>query len=513
MSDEKAFQHLYHHLSNEARERLPNSMKTFLRTVEDAPQLISLANGKPPYIAMSDCDPHSTLYPLAQVDYHIPAVSTLGSITSWLDRTAPTQKLSAHNGTGESTIDLAVAMQYGTGLGLSILREQLTQINKLLHSPHQSTRSVILTMGNADAVTKIYRLLGSPGDTFLVEEYSFCGLTNAPIAQGVRWQPVRIDAMGLIPEELEKVLSTWDESRGRRPHVLYCIPTGQNPTGATLPVERRRAIYAIAQKYDLIIIEDDPYNFLQYAENIAPVPNKPNGPASEIVAQFVESTIPSFLSMDVDGRVIRCDTISKTFAPNMRLGWITTNALFCRKLEILTDNSTQHPHGLGQSLLSEILAPTGWGTEGYLLWVWGLRNEYERKRNIFFQTFKNEIGENGHASTKLPIAGMFFWIKIHILDHSRFKIVGSPSEHGPKTNTKELLDELFTKCVNNGVLVMPGALFAMQATDGFVNASSAREEHILDRPYFRMTFVGSDETITQGLKIFGKSLREFFQED
>jgi aromatic amino acid aminotransferase I len=142
-----------------------------------------------------------------------------------MDRTAPTQKLSAFNGGGKSTIDLAVAMQYGTGLGLVTLREQLAQLNELLHAPKMTTSNIILTVGNADAVTKLYRLLGTPGDTFLVEEYSFCGLTNAPIAQGVRWQPVRIDEKGLIPDEMEVILSTWDETaRGRRPHVLYCIP-------------------------------------------------------------------------------------------------------------------------------------------------------------------------------------------------------------------------------------------------------------------------------------------------
>lgn len=222
-------------------------------------------------------DPHPGLYPLVQVDFHVPAVSTLGSVSSWLDHSAPTQILSAHKGNGSSAIDLSVAMQYGTGLGINTLREQFAEINNLLHSPNSTTRNVILTLGNADAVTKLYRLLGEPGDTFLVEEYSFCGLTNAPIAQGVRWQPVKIDNMGLIPSDMETLLSTWDEAvRGRRPHVLYCIPcvtgprilplcilltflldsTGQNPTGATLPLERRREIYAIAQKYDIVILED-----------------------------------------------------------------------------------------------------------------------------------------------------------------------------------------------------------------------------------------------------------------
>lgn len=146
-------------------------------------------------------------------------------MASWIDRSAPSQKLSAFNGTGPSTIDLSVAMQYGTGLGIQTLREQLAQFNELLHGQNLITHTVTLSLGNADAITKLYRLFGEPGDTFLVEEFSFCGLTNAPIAQGVRWQPVKIDNMGIIPSDMETVLSTWDEAvRGRRPHFLYTIP-------------------------------------------------------------------------------------------------------------------------------------------------------------------------------------------------------------------------------------------------------------------------------------------------
>jgi aromatic amino acid aminotransferase I / 2-aminoadipate transaminase len=173
--------------------------------------------------------------------------------------------------------------------------------------------------------------------------------------------------------------------------------------------------------------------------------------------------------------------VSKIFAPNMRLGWITCNSLFSRKLEILTDNSTQHPHGLGQLLMAEILAPSGWGISGFSRWLWGLRNEYERRRNLFFEIFQREIGNHGFASTNLPIAGMFFWIKIHITKHPRFQVQTDPMPlTGPKTNTKELLDELFKICFSNSLLIMPGALFAMQPTDISIAEQASSENHILD---------------------------------
>ncbi|KAI6094741.1 pyridoxal phosphate-dependent transferase [Pisolithus croceorrhizus] len=74
-----------------------------------------------------------------------------------------------------------------------------------------------------------------------------------------------MDKDGLIPSEMEKILSSWDETlQGKRPHVLYTIPCSQNPTGSTLPAERRRQIYDLAHEYDIIILEDDPYFFLQY---------------------------------------------------------------------------------------------------------------------------------------------------------------------------------------------------------------------------------------------------------
>lgn len=169
------------------------------------------------------------------------------------------------------------------------------------------------------------------------------------------------------------------------------------------------------------------------------------------------------------------DRVSKTFAPNMRLGWITSNQMFCRKLEILSDNSTQHPHGLGQSLMAEVLAPTGWGIDGYIRWVWALHNEYERRRNLFFEIFQREVWGKGYATATLPVAGMFFWIKINIAQHPRFKVSDPLPEFGRCTNTKELLDELFQACVKKGVLVMPGALFAIQPLP-----STPSADHILD---------------------------------
>lgn len=83
----------------------------------------------------------------------------------------------------------------------------------------------MLSLGNMDAVAKCFRLLGNPGDHFLSDEFAFNCALNTPLSHGVSWVPIKIDSGGLIPEELERIMSSWDEKvHGSRPRVLYTVP-------------------------------------------------------------------------------------------------------------------------------------------------------------------------------------------------------------------------------------------------------------------------------------------------
>lgn len=116
---------------------------------------------------------------------------------------------------------------------------------------------------------------------------------------------------------------------------------GHNPTGGVLPMERRKELYRICQIFDVVIIEDDPYWYLQYPSAAgaearsrglpepAPAPVANQGKSSGY--EFIDSLVPSFLSLDVDGRVVRLDTFSKTVAPGCRLGWITAQPSFIER--------------------------------------------------------------------------------------------------------------------------------------------------------------------------------------
>lgn len=129
------------------------------------------------------------------------------------------------------------------------------------------------------------------------------------ILQGIGCTLVGVptDGSGLDPEALAAMLAAWDDRKAPKPRVLYTIPTGSNPTGVTLPLSRRHRLLEVAREHDLAIIEgeggscsvnafactrcrsDDPYYFLSFAAE----------------------RIPSLLSLDTDGRVVRCDSLSK----------------------------------------------------------------------------------------------------------------------------------------------------------------------------------------------------------
>ncbi|CAL1705309.1 unnamed protein product [Somion occarium] len=460
-------------------------MKAIWRLTRRKADMISLANG----------DPHFTLYPIRKLEFEVASVEdgVLDPVSSWRGAGASAPSQSFTTTTHSGTLPLKAAMQYSAGAGLPDTQRVVTDLTNFYHSPPDHV--VTLTLGNGDGVSKCFRLLGEPGDHFLTDEFSFSSLTNAPLSHGINWVPVKIDNGGLVPEELERILSNWnEEQQGRRPHVLYTVPCGQNPTGCTLSVERRRKIYALAQRFDFIIIEDDPYYYLQYDAD---------GNEGETF-----KFMPSFLSIDVDGRVMRVDSLSKVMAPGMRLGWITSSALFHDHLVTLVDSSTHHPHAFGQVFLTEMLSSSGWNISGFDRWVRSLRKEYQRRRDYFLRTFYQEVSRTGLASANAPEAGMFVWMKVHIDKHPRYRSdVQHTNGSKAKTNVEELMEELFERILDGGVVVMPASIFVAPSD---LNKFDS-DDPIQDRLNFlRLTFAGQEETMQPALARLAQVLKEFF---
>ncbi|KIJ69099.1 hypothetical protein HYDPIDRAFT_80783 [Hydnomerulius pinastri MD-312] len=490
---------LSHHLSQEARERLANPMKEYWRLVA--------SSGKPDIANMGNGDPHHSLYPFRQIMFEVPSIEkSPDPVSAWREGTCPTQILHSYKDE-PCALTLRNAFQYTHGAGTTECQEIIANLTNFFFAP--PNHEITLTLGNSDGITKLFRLLGTRGDHFLVDEFSFPGMTNAPLAYGIKWVPIKMDTGGMIPEEMEKVLATWNEStRGRRPHVIYMIPVGQNPTGSTLSLERRQKIYAIAQKWDLVIIEDDPYYFLQYDLPSVQTDH------SNFGKQFVQTLVPTMLSLDVDGRVCRVDSFSKVIGPGMRLGWITSSSMFRDHLVNYTDSGPQHPHAFDQAFVSELLSKGGWQFDGFCQWLQSLRQDYQQRRDFLLEVFRREVEPTGYAKITCPAGGMFVWIEVQFDRHPRYqsKPYTGGSSIAPRTNTESLLMELFQKLMDLDVVLMPSRSFAIKENEMWIENPAAHVP-LLDRIRFlRATFAGTEDTIEKGMTRLGKGLKEFFQE-
>jgi DNA-binding transcriptional MocR family regulator len=401
-------------------------------------------------------------------------------------------------------IDLNSALQYGQAQGyppLYYFIRKFTRENLHPFVPYKDGPEIILTAGSTDGFSKTLQALSNewsaehdpvserPG--LLCEQYAYMNAIQTARPRGLNIAPVAIDDEGMMasgPGGLDDVLENWDFTKGRRPHLMYTVTIGQNPTSGTLSVARRTALYAICVKYDVIIVEDDPYWYLQFPSSspsvAAPKPNKTSG------FEFLDSLIPSYLSVDYQGRVVRLDTFSKTVAPGCRLGWITAQPALVERILRITETSTQQPSGFVQSMIAElIMGPqsssdpgkggaadgSGWKVDGWVRWLEGLRGNYERRMSTMCDTLNKGreavkagrrkslsevVGDDDWAvvektqifSFVRPLGGMFVWVRFDFSSHPLAKEV-------PAARLSRAL-WIFWTAKPYLCLVAPGAMFA-----------------------------------------------------
>lgn len=235
------------------------------------------------------------------------------------------------------------------------------------------------------------------GDHVLVEEYTYPTFVETGSPLGLKFTAVPMDEYGLRPDALDNMLQSWNEDEaGKRPRIMYLVPTGQNPTGATASPARRREVYRIAQRWNLYILEDDPYYFIQFnhqgTENIS----SPH--------ELAKTLVPSYLSLDTDGRVFRMDTVSKVIAPGLRMGWVTASEQVIERLVWAQETSVQNPSGLSQIIMFKLLQC--WSQDNFAKWVLNLQSFYLSKRD----TLKDVIDKflpSEIVSYVLPQAGYY----------------------------------------------------------------------------------------------------------
>ncbi|ORY19290.1 aromatic amino acid aminotransferas-like protein [Clohesyomyces aquaticus] len=481
---------LSHHLSRNAKAREASSIKQFYKYFA-IPGIGQLAGGLPndKYFPYDTLEAKVSLpnrwkpTPNNPVDPPAAALAS-SSISDDSNDDPPASRLVVPHESGIpdplKMIDLKSALQYGTAQGYPALYyfiRQFTRNNLHPTIPYKDGPEVILTCGSTDGFSKAIQALSNewfpehdpvserPG--LLVEQYCYMNAIQTAKPRGLTINPVAIDDEGMCAYGkggLEDVLENWDSSKGRRPHLIYTVTIGQNPTSGTLSLTRRKEIYSLCVKYDIIIIEDDPYWYLQFPSAspagtaAAPRPIKTSG------FDFLDSLIPSYLSVDYQGRVVRLDTFSKTVAPGCRLGWITAQPLLIERILRITETSTQQPSGFVQSMIAElIMGPqsssdggrggaadgSGWKVDGWVRWLEGLRGNYERRMNAMCdildagkyvvkagrrQSLSSQDDEQSWAvveKTKIydfirPLGGMFVWVRFDFKTHPLRKRVPEP---------------------------------------------------------------------------------------
>ena len=360
--------------------------------------------------------------------------------------------------------------------------------HQIVHHPPYKDWQCCMTTGSTSALDIAYRMFCTRGEYILTEEYTFSTAVETARPMGVHCVGVKMDEQGLLPSHLDSILSTWDpvaHNGASRPWLLYTVPSGQNPTGATQSKQRRKEIYRMAQKHDIYILEDEPYFFLQMQPYTGP--NAPDVPPPSSHSAFIDALVPSLLSMDIDGRVMCLDSFSKVIAPGMRLGWVTASEQIIERFVRHQEVSTQNASGLSQLIMFKLLEET-WGHAGYLDWLINIRLEYTKRRdNICYACEKYLPREV--ASWNPPMAGMFHWIKIDWQKH--------PSKGG-KT-VLEIEDEIFHAAIRRGTLTSKGSWFRAETGNPG------------DRLFFRTTFAAaSSEQVVEAIERFGATLREVF---
>lgn len=381
------------YLSVESKSRKPSSLKGAARYLK-TPGLISLGGGLP-------CAEH---FPFEELTIKVPTpphFSEQATKESGTILKAGKYDISE----GSSVYDLSVALNYGQGTGSAQMLRFVTEHTEIVCNPPYADWNCALTVGSTSALEQTYRMFCERGDYVMSEEYTFVSAAETAAPLGIKFLGIKMDEQGLIPEYMDELLSNWDvkERKARKPFILYTVPSGQNPTGATQGVERRKAIYKVAQKHEVYILEDEPYYFLQmqpYTGVDAPsVPPPANNEA------FLKALIPTYLSMDIDGRVMRMDSFSKVIAPGTRVGWITASEQIVERFVRHNECSNQNPSGISQMVLYKML-DEGWGHGGYLQWLIDLRLSYTKRRDVILAACERFLPKD-LVSWNPPAAGMF----------------------------------------------------------------------------------------------------------
>ncbi|MFE6522133.1 PLP-dependent aminotransferase family protein [Streptomyces sp. NPDC057794] len=305
----------------------------------------------------------------------------------------------------------ARALQYSTTEGEPTLRAALAARATARGLP-TGPDDLLVTTGSQQALSLLATALLEPGDTVLVEDPCYLAALQAFGFAGARIVPVPGDEHGLDPRALEELVGR------ERPKLLYTVPTFQNPTGRTLPAERREAVAAVAARHGLWIVEDDPYGELRYEG--ARVPWIASLPGAE-------------------DRTVLLGSFSKVMAPGLRLGWLRAPGELRRACAVAKQAADLHTPTVNQLAAARYLADHD--LDAHVARVAGV---YRARRDAMLAGLAGALPEG--SVWNRPEGGMFLWARLpqpydttellaRVVRHDVAYVPGAPFYAGPPDRT------------------------------------------------------------------------------
>lgn len=293
------------------------------------------------------------------------------------------------------------ALQYDNTTGFAPFKEVLVDFLKTQGITTQPD-NLIITSGSQGLLDGIGKILINRGDLIAVEAPTYLGAMSAFAPYGAQYVSMRTDDDGLIPESLAETLHHYDVK------FVYLVPTFQNPTGRTITLERRKHIAEIIQQHDVLLVEDDPYSMLRY-----------RGEAVPTIQQFAPE------------HVIYTSTLSKIFAPGLRIGYSVAPAEVCHWLEVSKQAVDLHTSTFNQALAAEYFSGGYYDAQ-----LPKILDVYRPKQQAMLSALQKHFPADLHWSD--PDGGMFIWVE-------------GPAE----------LDMLkvYYKAIENNVAFVPGQYF------------------------------------------------------
>lgn len=269
------------------------------------------------------------------------------------------------------------ALQYSPTEGYDPLREKIA-MRMMKQGITAKKEDILITSGSQQGLDFTGKVFINPNDYVLCESPSYLGAINAFKAYECQFKEIDTDSNGMIMSHLEEVIKHTENVK-----YIYVIPDFQNPSGRTWSLERRKALIEIANRHNLVIIEDNPYGELR----------------------FEGEPQPAIKSLDTEGRVVYLGTFSKTFSPGLRIGWVCASEVLLSKYITVKQSADLQSSSMSQRELAVYL-------EDYDLDVHieKIKKVYKHRRDLMIATMDAHFPKA--AQYEVPQGGLFAWVEL-----------------------------------------------------------------------------------------------------